>query len=216
MERNERGTDLVGALALSARTPPMGWRSWNYFHENVNQQLIEDAAKSMAVKRDAVTGKILKDQNSNEGVSMLDLGYDDCGLDDNWQFCNAGVGGKTFHTAEGVPIINKELFPDLKKMTDFIHSLGLKAGWYHNNCICKELDGKMWKGDSHYQGDVNATVEFNFDSVKLDGCGPVLDLDLFYKLFSAKVKGKMMIENCHWGMTLPTKDNCPYHMYRTS
>ena len=39
--------------------------------------------------------------------------------------------------------------------------------WYGNNCICRD----HCDSDACYQEDVNALIEYGFDSVKLDGCG---------------------------------------------
>ena len=96
-------------------------------------------------------------------------------------------------------------------MTDYAHSLGLTAGWYHNNCICKD----HCASDDCYQNDVNAIVGYGFDSVKLDGCGKQLDLDKWSSLIDATGKS-ILIENCHWGRTVPTEDWCPWNYYRTS
>ncbi|GBG33929.1 Alpha-galactosidase [Hondaea fermentalgiana] len=197
-----------------ARTPPMGWRSWNAYQGRVNQDIIIAAAKAM-VKRYDANGKPVETGSDEEGTSLLDLGYDDVGLDDNWQLCGAGFNN-SFHNEDGYPIVNLERFPDMKAMTNEIHSLGLKAGWYGNNCICREKNN-IWKNESHYVGDVQATFDFGFDSTKLDGCGAFLDLDLFYELFNKGSRsGTIMIENCHWGKTVPTLDSCPFHFYRTS
>lgn len=48
------------------------------------------------------------------------------------------------------------------------------------------------------QGDVAALHAFNFDSVKLDGCGGETDLVLFNKYMQAAGK-PILVENCHWG-----------------
>mmetsp|Transcript_19333 Transcript_19333/g.31793 ORF Transcript_19333/g.31793 Transcript_19333/m.31793 type:complete len:457 (-) Transcript_19333:1017-2387(-) len=189
-----------------ARTPPMGWRSWNEFHGNINDEIVRKQAKAMSAKRNE------KGEVSKEGISLYDLGYDDIGLDDNWQHCKAGING-SFHKADGTPIVNKDRFPNMTAMTDYIHSLGLKAGWYHNNCLCKETKN-IWNGNDHYAGDAKATLQYGFDSVKLDGCGAFLNLSLWYNLLNAPKK-KIMIENCHWGGEVPTLTHCPYHMYRT-
>ncbi len=45
-------------------------------------------------------------------TSMLDLGYSDCGLDDAWQACGAGVNG-SFHDAAGNPLVNLQRFPSM-------------------------------------------------------------------------------------------------------
>ena len=54
-------------------------------------------------------------------------------------------------------------------------------GWYGNNCGCSEHQSvRSWgpppggtgtDGVHHYQGDIQATIDFGFDGIKLDGCG---------------------------------------------
>ena len=92
-------------------------------------------------------------------TSLLDVGYNVIGLDDNWQACGKGFQGKsgrhalgtgsgcetgvsvckpiivivvlltagTFHDADGTPLINKDLFPNMTGMTDYGHQRGLKV-----------------------------------------------------------------------------------------
>ena len=104
-------------------------------------------------------------------------------------------------------------------MTSHAHSLGLTAGWYLNNCICKDHCGNAKDhGETDpkcYQGDVAALIEFGFDSVKLDGCGAQRDLDLWANLMNASGRA-IMIENCHWGGTTPNATWCPWNFFRTS
>ena len=149
-------------------------------------------------------------------TSLCDLGYCDVGLDDNWQLCGSyGDQAFTYHDEDSKPVVNEALFPDMKSMTDYAHSLGLTAGWYHNNCICSDHcgDGKVHSEDSGsacYKGDVDALVEsFNYDSVKLDGCGAQMDLDLWESDILATGKA-IMIENCHWGHTVPHVSICRF------
>mmetsp|Transcript_13218 Transcript_13218/g.23511 ORF Transcript_13218/g.23511 Transcript_13218/m.23511 type:complete len:436 (-) Transcript_13218:97-1404(-) len=202
-------TAVHGAQDGLARTPPMGWRSWNQYGRNVDDSVIRSTAAAMTVRRDQSGAR------DADGMSLLDLGYNDVGLDDFWQACGKGADG-TFHTPEGVPLVNEDRFPDMGEMVTYIHGLGLKAGWYHNNCICRETKANVWQGNNHTAGDVSATLQYGFDSVKLDGCGAFRDLDLWYDLFSADQANTVMIENCHWGGNPPTESWCPFHMYRTS
>lgn len=54
--------------------------------------------------------------------------YARAGLDDNWQACHAGRNG-SFHDKDGMPLINKTLFPDMAGMVAYGHKMGLKVGW---------------------------------------------------------------------------------------
>ena len=132
-------------------------------------------------------------------MSLCDLGYCDVGLDDNWQACGKyGPNGYSFHDANGRPVVNQQRFPDFIAMTTYAHSLGLTAGWYGNNCICSD----HCSDETCYQGDVDAVMDYGFDSIKLDGCGRELDLTLYAQLFNNTGKS-ILIENCHWGGTIP-------------
>eukprot|EP00472_Partenskyella_glossopodia_P011102 CAMPEP_0197516196 /NCGR_PEP_ID=MMETSP1318-20131121/1045_1 /TAXON_ID=552666 /ORGANISM="Partenskyella glossopodia, Strain RCC365" /LENGTH=414 /DNA_ID=CAMNT_0043064729 /DNA_START=57 /DNA_END=1301 /DNA_ORIENTATION=+ len=192
-------------------TPPMGWRSWNLYGINVDQELIEGVMDAFAAKKREVDG-VKK--------SLCDLGYCDIGLDDGWQLCGSyGQNNYTYHNPMGLPIVNEARFSDLKAMTNKAHSLNLTAGWYLNNCACKDHCGNN-KDDGEtdtkcYVGDVGALYEFGFDSVKLDGCGFQRDLTLWASLMNSTGRS-IMIENCHWGGTVPNATWCPWNYYRTS
>jgi alpha-galactosidase len=204
-----------GASDGLARTPPMGWRSWNAFGFGVAQRDMELAADAMAQPRDASGAP------ARHGESFRSLGYADAGLDDAWQACGAGVSG-SFHDSAGRPLFNASRFPDPAGMVRHIHRRGLQAGWYHNNCMCRELSDAPWPALAHVRGDAGATVELGFDSVKLDDCGAWRDLDQWYGAFAnasmsrGRPANAVMIENCHWGLQSPTLEWCPFHLFRTS
>jgi len=207
-----RNTILAAAMAATVVfaidngkgiTPPMGWRSWNLYGGNVYQELI-------ASQMDGITSR--KRSVNNVPTSLSDLGFKDVGLDDNWQACGKyGPNGNTYHNADGFPMVNTERFPDMINLTSYAHSLGLTAGWYHNNCICSD----HCSDPNCYLGDVTAIIEFGWDSVKLDGCGAQRDLDQWAALFNASGKSILM-ENCHWGGTVPNATWCPWNYFRTS
>ncbi|CAJ1420721.1 unnamed protein product [Effrenium voratum] len=179
----------------------LGWRSWNLYNRNVNQSLMEAIMDGMVSKKRQVDGV---------PTSLCDLGYCDVGLDDNWQNCDGGQKYH-YHGDSGIPIINQSRFPDMVAMTAHAHRLGLTAGWYLNNCICSEGTST----DAMYQSDVAALTVFNFDGVKLDGCGKQLDLDKWAQLLNGTGR-KVLIENCHWGRTVPNATWCPWNFFRTS
>ena len=69
------------------------------------------------------------------------------GLDDNWQSCSnqsTDEWGQTFgnyHDSAGNPLVNETLFPSMEGMVRHAHELNLTAGWYGNNCLCRETNG---------------------------------------------------------------------------
>src|SRR6185437_8048369 len=67
-----------------ARTPPMGWNSWNHFGCNVSEQLIEGEADAIA------------------SSGMRDAGYRYVVIDDCWQ---------TTRDAHGVIVADSARFP---------------------------------------------------------------------------------------------------------
>jgi len=140
-------------------------------------------------------------------------------LDDNWQICgHSPKYNYTFHDDDGFPIVNTERFPDMVSMTNHAHSLGLTAGWYLNNCICKDHCGNNARPETDekcYVGDVGALVEFGFDSVKIDGCSHQSDIDVWARLLSVSGKN-VLIENCNNGNARPNDTWCPFNTYRTS
>jgi len=190
---------LLGDRQWSGHSTPKGWRSWNQFQCGINQSLIEDIYRIIA--------------SSDGRKSLLSLGYLTAGIDDCWQKCDSGPGGKGFHNASGYPIVDTSVFPDMKAMTAKARSLKVVPGWYGNNCHCRDT---RCKGDECFVGDVQATIDFGFASIKLDGCGVEKNITKFAELFNATVH-HVMLEDCHNGHpTYPTKDNCPMNFFRSS
>ena len=207
-----------GASAIDngiGHLPPMGWRSWNCYGANVNQSLMEGVMDAMVKKRG--------------GKSLLDLGYNNVGLDDNWQACKTGIDA-SFHGPEGKPLVNHDRFPSMSGMTAYGHAKGLKVGWYGNNCICAEH--QKWSPEyiaKHMQQSAKAAADYGFDGIKLDGCGEFRNLTWWSKLLNETGR-PIMIENCHWGQTVPGQttgdapctglggdvSNCPYNFFRSS
>jgi len=179
----------------------------------VNQPLMMSIMDAITDRSRLVNGK---------PMSLLDVGYDHVGLDDNWQKCNAGING-SFHDAEGKPLINAERFPDMKKMNDYAHSKKVKSGWYMNNCICNEQNKLQPNWSPQMHGDVSAIVDLEYDGVKIDGCGPSHDLLEWAQLLNQTGR-PIMIENCHDNVTFPywhdpkTFDYlvCPMNFWRVS
>lgn len=169
----------------------------------MEQSQIEGIMVAMSERKRMVNGK---------ATSLVDLGYSMCGLDDGWQNmsrCDAKLISGDFHDAEGNPEVNLTAFPNMKAMTDKAHSLGLNAGWYMNNCLCKEVAlGDKWLHQPSWYGKIvtqsaKAAAEFGFDAVKLDACSEYEDLHAWSAAFNATGR-PILVENCHWGCTTPS------------
>lgn len=123
-----------------ARTPPMGWNSWNHFKGAVDDATIRGVADAMA---------------SN---GMRDAGYIYVNIDDTWE-------GK--RDAEGNIQANSK-FPDMKALADYVHSKGLKLGLYSSPgpWTCAGFEGSY----NHEQQDAKTWASWGIDYVKYDWC----------------------------------------------
>lgn len=123
-----------------ALTPPMGWNSWNGFGCDVTEANVRAAADAMAA-----SGLI------NHGWSYINI--DDC-----WE---AG------RDADG-RILSNEKFPDMKALTDYVHSKGLKIGLYSSPGpkTCANHEGSY----HHEQLDAQQYANWGFDYLKYDWC----------------------------------------------
>ena len=107
-----------------ARTPPMGWNSWNKFNCDINEHIVREIADAMA---------------SN---GMKEAGYEYVVIDDCWQGERDSLG---FIQP------NPNTFPSgMKALADYIHSKGLKFGLY-SSIGEKTCQGRSGSGGREYQ-----------------------------------------------------------------
>jgi alpha-galactosidase len=123
-----------------ARTPPMGWNSWNKFAGRVDDPGVRSMADAMA---------------SN---GMKDAGYLYINIDDTWE---AG------RDANGNIVTNKK-FPDMKALADYVHSKGLKIGIYSSPGpeTCAGYPGTY----GHEEQDAKTWAAWGIDYIKYDWC----------------------------------------------
>ena len=181
----------------------MAWRSWNAFLANIDDGLIRANVDALL-------------QNTSDGVSLFDVGFQSIGIDEGWEGCGEGVN-HTQHYLNGTPAVNNK-FPSLQRLVEYGHHKGVKMGFYQNGCAC----GERIERRINYEGDVRALVGYGFDSVKLDGCGRQKNLTLYAELMN-KSGHSFEIENCHWGVetdddtsSAPRPGWCPFNLFRTS
>ena len=125
-----------------AKTPPMGWNSWNRFRCDVNEKLIREAAQAMV------------------SSGMKDDGYVYIIIDDCW------AGGRD---SLGFIYADSTRFPSgMKALGDYIHSLGLKFGIY-TDAGWQTCAGKPGSRGYEYQ-DAIMYAKWGVDYVKDDFC----------------------------------------------
>ena len=162
-----------------ARTPPMGWNSWNKFHYDINETIIKKVADSFISK------------------GLKDAGYTYIVIDDAWQ---AG------RDKNGKVLADKVKFPSgIKALADYIHSKGLKFGIY-TDCgdkTCGGYEGSL----NHEESDAKTYAEWGVDYLKEDWCNTSgLDAQMQYKKMSAALSASgrpILFSLCEWGLSSP-------------
>ncbi|MET7705909.1 alpha-galactosidase [Micromonospora sp. NPDC005413] len=140
-----------------ARTPPMGWNSWNSFGCNINEALIRQTA-------DAIVS-----------TGMRDLGYQYVVVDDCWFNPNRDGSGNI----QGDP----GRFPSgMKALGDYLHARGLKFGLYQVpvDKTCAQYFG-AYPGATGSRGheaqDARQFAAWGVDFLKYDWCSPEGSID---------------------------------------
>jgi len=124
-----------------AKTPPMGWNSWNKFAGRVDDAAVRGMADAIAAN------------------GIKDAGYVYINIDDTWQ-------GE--RDARGNIQTNKK-FPDMKALADYVHSQGLKIGIYSSPGpnTCAGYEGSY----GHEEQDARTYAAWGIDYLKYDWCG---------------------------------------------
>lgn len=123
-----------------ARTPPMGWNSWNHFHGSIDDKTVREIADAMATN------------------GMKGAGYVYVNIDDTWQAGRDGQGN----------IQSNSKFPDMKALADYVHSKGLKIGIYSSpgTKTCAGFEGSY----GHESQDARTWAAWGIDYLKYDWC----------------------------------------------
>jgi alpha-galactosidase len=130
---------VAGADAL-ARTPPMGWNSWNVWGPTVDQQKVLAAAQWL------------------DRSGLAAHGYQYIVIDDAW------MGARN---AQG-QLQPNEKFPDMRALADAIHARGLKLGIYSSPGpkTCENYPGSY----QHEAQDAATFAAWGVDFLKYDWC----------------------------------------------
>lgn len=162
-----------------ARTPPMGWNSWNKFACGVSESRIKGAA-------DAIVSS-----------GMKDAGYLYVVIDDCWQISRDG---------EGNIVPDAKRFPNgIKPVADYVHSKGLKFGIYSDagTGTCQNRPGSR----GYEFQDARQYAAWGVDYLKYDWCNHgTQDSQASYGIMRdalAKSARPIAFSICEWGSTKP-------------
>ncbi|HET9741667.1 MAG TPA: alpha-galactosidase [Terriglobales bacterium] len=176
---------LISASSLSAldnglaKTPPMGWNSWNKFACNVSEDLVRSEADAMVAS------------------GMRDAGYQYIVIDDCWQVSR---------DKDGTIVADPQRFPSgIKALADYVHSKGLKFGIYSDagTATCQKRPG----GRGYEFQDARTYAAWGVDYLKYDWCNhSTQDSAASYAIMrdALLASGRPIVFSiCEWGSTKP-------------
>jgi alpha-galactosidase len=162
-----------------ARTPPMGWNTWNKFACDVSDTLVRGAADALV------------------SSGMKDAGYRYIVIDDCWQVSRD-------HDGNIVP--DAKRFPNgIKAVADYVHSKGLLFGIYSDagTGTCQNRPG----GRGYEFQDARQYAAWGVDYLKYDWCNHgTQNSEASYSIMRdalAKSGRPIVFSLCEWGSTKP-------------
>ena len=157
--------------------PPMGFMTWNFFAENINENNIKAVADGLV------------------SSGLKDLGYEYVFIDDGWQ------GGRDNRNRM---IPDPKKFPSgIKVLADYIHSKGLKIGIYSDAAplTCAGYTASL----GFEELDAKTFAEWGIDYLKYDYCNAPTDwktaIERYEKMAKALQKSgrDIVFSVCEWG-----------------
>ena len=124
-----------------ALTPPMGWNSWNCWGLSVSTEKVKASAQALIDK------------------GLIDHGWTYMNIDDGWELPKRDAAGN---------VVTNNKFPDMKLLSDWLHSNGLKLGIYSSP---GPLTCGGYLGSYQYElNDANSYNKWGIDYLKYDWC----------------------------------------------
>ncbi|CAA3005340.1 alpha-galactosidase 3-like [Olea europaea subsp. europaea] len=139
-------TSNYGILQIGnglAKTPQMGWNSWNFFACNISEKIFKETADALI------------------STGLAKLGYDYVNIDDCWS--------ELVRDSEGQLVPDSGMFPSgIKALADYVHSKGLKLGIYSDagTFTCQVHPGSL----GHENDDAARFASWGIDYLKYDNC----------------------------------------------
>lgn len=149
--KDKRNFKIVAGDKL-ALTPPMGWNHWYAHYDRITDKMMREAADVMI------------------SSGMADVGYQYVNIDDCWMNAPKNNDPKRVGPLrdDKMNILPNSYFPDMKGLTDYIHTKGLKAGIYTSPgpLTCGGFAGAY----QHEEQDALQFAAWGFDFLKYDWC----------------------------------------------
>ncbi len=160
-----------------ARTPPMGFSTWNHFQTEIDDRTIREIGDALV------------------RTGMRDAGYVYVNIDDGWQGERDARG--TLHP--------NDKFPDMNGLVEYLHARGLKMGIYTSPGpkSCAGFEGSY----GHEEQDARTFAQWGVDYLKYDWCSAGLIYDdtempaVYLKMAEAiRATGRPMVFSiCQYG-----------------
>jgi alpha-galactosidase len=161
-----------------AKTPPMGWNSWNLFQGKIDDKTVRTMADAMV------------------SSGMRDAGYIYVNIDDTWEGVRDAQGN----------LQSNHKFPDMKALADYVHSKGLKLGIYSGPGprTCAGYPASY----GHEEQDAKTFAGWGIDYLKYDWCsaGSIYKNEALQPVYqkmgdALQASGRSMIYSlCEYGM----------------
>lgn len=167
-----------------AKTPPMGWMSWQRFRCLIDCKKYPD---------DCISEKLfmqIADRLAEDGYR--DAGYEYLIIDDCWLAKERDENGNLQE--------DKSRFPNgIKFLSDYVHEKGLKFGLYqdYGTKTCAGYPGVL----GNEEKDIKQFIEWEVDYIKLDACNSELgNQEEGFKNFSQILSrhNRPVIFSCSW------------------
>jgi alpha-galactosidase len=181
------------AWANLARTPPMGWNSWNRFGCDVSETLVREVADALVAS------------------GMRDAGYRYLVIDDCWQVAR---------DAHGRIVVDPERFPNgMKAVADYVHAKGLEFGLY-SDAGARTCQGRP--GSNGFEEiDAWTYASWGVDYLKYDWCANEgVDVKIAYVTMRDALRATrrpVVFSMSEWGTSKPWEwARGVAHLWRTT